>query len=184
MAARPDLRDQHDDGSSLARLEARLGAVIGDTVGRLIAEENAIDNDFCRLLAAATDECAGLAEQIGDPRRGEDSYFYQINGATYNWRLTSDYIIHEQSVIVFVGLYDNGDVRVAWRHPAPHLGKGFQFVQVHTDVRTRNLSKLYLVNCEDAGPMIADTARRLLTLIRDAWHDYRDAQTAAYLKAD
>ena len=175
MAARPDRRKQHDDGTSLARLETRMAAVVGSTVGGLIAEEDAIDDPFCRLLAAATDECAGPAEQA-DARSGSTSYRFRINDAFYrtnHWRSHYD----EHHVTVSVALWDDGDVAVAWRHPAPYLDTGFRTVHALTCDGFR------FVNYADAYPMIADAARKLVTGLRDAWADYRDAQTAAYLEA-
>ena len=175
MAAHPHRRVQHDDGSSLARLEARLGAVVGDTVGRLIAEENAIDNDFCRLLAAATDDSAGAAEQCV-PRSSRNSYRFRIVGATYAWQPHGRYL-SDVPVTVSVALYDDGEVAAAWDHPAPYVERGVR------GVRARTCDGFRFVNYADRYPMIADTARRMLTGLHDAWHAYRNDQTIAYLKA-
>ena len=176
MAAHPHRRVQHDDGSSLARLETRLAAVVGSTIGGLIAEENTIDDPFCRMLAAATDECAGAAEQCV-PSRSQNSYRFQIVGATYKWRPHA-WHSSDEPVTVAVALYDNGEVAAYWRHPAPYVERGYR------SVHARTADGLRLVDYADAYPMIADTARRLLTGIRDAWHAYRDAQTDAYMKAE
>ena len=176
MAVRPDRRVQHDDGASLARLEARLAAVVGSAVGGLIAEENTIDDPFCRMLAAATDECAGAAEQCV-PRSSRNSYRFQIVGATYAWHPHGRYL-SDEPVTVAVALYDDGEVAAAWRHPAPYVERGYRSVQARTADGFR------LVDYADAYPLIADTARRLLTELRDAWHAYRDAQTDAYMKAE
>ena len=71
MSARPHLRAQHDGGAALNRLEDEIARLVGEHVGGLIAEENTIDEPFCRQLARATEQCAGPAEKVGDgaPRR-------------------------------------------------------------------------------------------------------------------
>ena len=173
MAVRPDRLAQHDDGTALRRLESRLSGAVGFAVGGLIAEEVALDHDFARQLARATEACAGPAEQIESSSR-HTSLLYQINEACYQGR-PPDGRDYEESVTVAVGLYDNvdGDVAICWRHPSPYLGRGFRTVHAHTGKGFR------FVEYADSYPMIADTARRLLTEIRDAWADYRAAQTGA-----
>ena len=175
MAVRPDRLVQHDDGTALACLEARLSRVIGGIVGELIAESEAIDEPFCRQLARATEPCAGDAE-IVDHRSERTSYLYQI--ADYDYLVTgSSGSICRIVVSVAVALYDDGDVAVSWRHPAPHLERGYRNVHARTEDGFR------FVDLSDTDPMIADAAQRLLTEIQGDWADYRGTQTAACMAA-
>ena len=103
---RPDRRAQPDGGAALERLHRGMSRMVGEHIGGLIAEQNTIDEPFCRQLARATDPAAQPAKRIVMARVGV-SYTYVLDG--------------EDPVFVKVKLMDNlaGDVGAEWDHPAP-----------------------------------------------------------------
>ena len=159
-AARPYMDHQPDGGTALKQLRARMERAVGETVGGRIADEGAIDDPFCRQLARATEPVTQPAQTVLTKSRWV-SYSYRLHG--------------DDPVRVAVCLLDNpeGDVAVAWRHPAPSTGRGYRTVKARTGHGLR------IVGHANADPALADTARKLLTATRTAWNDYRDAVTAA-----
>ena len=109
--ARPYRRAQTGDGRALKLLEDRIACLIGEHIGGRIAEENAIDEPFCRQLARATDPCAQTASMLDEG----DAY-----GANLSYIFYLPVPESPENVHVAVMLEDDGYVDAAWWHPDPH----------------------------------------------------------------
>ena len=151
---------QHDDGQALRRLEDRIARLIGEHIGGRIAEENSIDEPFCRQLARVTDPCAQPADKLAEePRDG--SYLFWVHG-------------YCPAIRVQVTLYNSprGEVALEWIHPAPPSSWKYR------SIRAATVNGIHSVAGETTPEMKA-AARGLLTGVKDAWGDYLGDRAAA-----